>query len=249
MKRLFLIAIAALALQTAVAQSSTLTVRIKGMRCNECGHKVKNVLRKNPGVGTMEFDYERRTVKIDYDASLTTTDSIYSALAATGRYKAIPYDPTEVIRRGYGQRIDDMHCQKCYDRIEKRLSQLEGIDSMAPHLDKHYIFIRYDANRTNRATIRNILNEMGFTPTNFYSSPKIEFGYYLLPESQANEETAETILALDGVEDVNVNAKRNTLAYTFFNDETTADRLYKEILEAGIDAKAPKPHECSEEKK
>lgn len=57
------------------------------------------------------------------------------------------------------------------------------------------------------------------------------------------------ILALDGVEDVNVNAKRNTLAYTFFNDETTADRLYKEILEAGIDAKAPKPHECSEEKK
>ena len=236
-------------ISSAAAQSSILTVRIKGMRCNECGHKVKNVLRKNPGVGTMEFDYERRTVKIAYDAQKTCTDSIYSALERTGRYKAIPYDPTEVIRRGFGQRIADMHCQKCYDRIEKRLSQLEGIDSMAPHLDKQYIFIRYDANRTDRATIRNILNELGFTPCNFYSDPKIGFGYYLLPENQANEETIETVLALDGVEDVNVNAKRKTLAYTFFKDETNAERLYSEILKAGIKAKEPKPHECKEEKK
>ena len=234
---------------SATAQSSILTVRIKGMRCNECGHKVKNVLRKDPGVGTMEFDYERRTVKIAYDAQKTCTDSIYSALARTGRYKAIPYDPTEVIRRGFGQRIADMHCQKCYNRIAQRLSQLEGIDSMAPHLDKQYIFIRYDANRTDRATIRNILNELGYTPTNFYSDPRIGYGYYLLPESQTNDETIETVLALDGVEDVNVNAKRKTLAYTFFKDETTAERLYSEILKAGIKAKEPKPHECSEEKK
>jgi len=33
------------------------------------------------------------------------------------------------------------------------------------------------------------------------------------------------------------------------NDETTADKLLDEIHKAGIDAKLPKPHECSEEKK
>ena len=55
-------------------------------------------------------------------------------------------------------------------------------------------------------------------------------------------------LALDGVEDVNVNTTRKTLAVTFFNDETTADKLLDEIHKAGIDAKLPKPHECSEEK-
>ena len=42
-------------------------------------------------------------------------------------------------------RIADMHCQKCYNRISERLGKLEGIDSLAPHLDKSYIFIRYDA--------------------------------------------------------------------------------------------------------
>ena len=65
---------------------------------------------------------------------------------------------------------------------------------------------------------------------------------------QANDETMETVLALDGVEDVNVNAKRHTLAYTFFNDETTAERLIGEIRQAGIKAQEPKPHECKEEK-
>lgn len=230
------------------AAQDTLTVRINGMRCAECGHKVKNVLRKNPGVGALEFNYERRTAKIAYNAQQTTPDSIYSMLARTGRYAAKPYNPAERIGRGMGQRIADMHCQKCADRITSRLSQLDGIDSLAPHLDKHYIFIRYDANRTSRAAIRQLINQLGYTPCNYYSSPKVEYGYYLLPDSQANEETAEAVLALDGVEDVNVNPKRHALAVTFFNDETTADRLLSEILKAGIKAELPAPHECKEEK-
>ena len=90
---------------------------------------------------------------------------------------------------------------------------------------------------------------MGYTPTNFYSDPRIGYGYYLLPENQTDEETMETVLALDGVEDVNINAKRKTLAYTFFKDETTAEKLISEIRQAGIQAQEPKPHECKEEKK
>ena len=53
-----------------MAQSDTLMVRINGMRCAECGHKVKNVLRKNPGVGALEFNYERRTAKMVANSNL-----------------------------------------------------------------------------------------------------------------------------------------------------------------------------------
>lgn len=229
--------------------ADTLTVRINGMRCDECGHKVKNVLRKNPGVGTLEFNYERRTVKMAYDAAQTSPDSIYSQLARTGRYAAKPYNPSERIGRGIGQRIADMHCQKCADRIAERLSKLDGVDSLAPHLDKGYYFIRYDANRTSRADIRALLNKIGYTPCNYYSSPKVEYGYYLLPAEQSNQDTADAVLALDGVEDVNVNTTRHTLAVTFFNDETTAQKLLDEIHRQGIKAEVPKPHVCDEEQK
>ena len=247
MKKLMTLAIFALFSMSSMATTTdTVTVRVKAMRCEECGHKVKNALRKNPGVDGLEFNYERRTVKIVYNPQKTDVDSIYRSIAVTKRYKASPYSPTEVIRRGYGQRIDDMHCQKCTDRIMKRLSQIEGMDSIAPHLDKHYMFIRYDANRTCRADIRKVLNGMGFTPVNYYTGNKIGYAYYIIPSEAATNETIENVMTIDGVEDVNVNAKRKSLAITYFKDEMTAERLLPEVQKLGIKAVIPAPHECKE---
>ena len=124
----------------------TLTVRIKGMRCEECAHKVKNVVKKLPGIEGITFNIERRTASIAFDKNHVCADSIKGRLAATVRYKASAYSPTDTIMRGFGLRIADMHCQNCYNRISQRLQGEVGIDSMAPHLDKSYIFVRYDAN-------------------------------------------------------------------------------------------------------
>lgn len=231
-----------------MAQSDTLMVRINGMRCAECGHKVKNVLRKNPGVGALEFNYERRTAKIAYNAQKTCPDTIYSMLARTGRYAAKPYNPKERIGRGMGQRIADMHCQKCADRITKRLEQIEGVDSLAPKVDKQYVFVRYDANRTNKDIIRQALADLGFTPVNYYTSTDISFAYFLIPKEAANDETIDTVLALDGVDDANVNAKRGSLAITYINTETSTEKLQEQLKAEGIDATLPPAHECKEEK-
>ena len=248
MKKIIILAIASiLSIGAMAANSDTITVRINGMRCEECGHKVKTALRKNSGVGELQFNYERRTVKIAYDPQQTCTDSIYSLLAATGRYKAKAYSPTEVIKRGYGQRMDDMHCQKCADRIMARLNKMDGIDSLAPHLDKHYMFIRYDANRTCRDSIRTAINKLGYTPVNYYTSDKIGWAYYNIPASAATQETIDNILALDAVDDVNVNTRRNTLAVTYFCKELSAEQLLAEIHKMGIKAEVPAPHECKEE--
>jgi copper ion binding protein len=249
MKKLILSLLLAAMCSGAAQASDTLTVRIKGMRCEECAHKVKTALRKIDGVGGIQFNLERRTATIAYDPAKTCTDTINARLAATGRYKASAYSPTDVIRRGYGQRIDDMHCKKCSDRIMERLGKMEGIDSLAPHLDKHYMFIRYDANRTCKADIRALLNKIGYTPVNYYTSDKIAWAYYNIPAEQATQETLDGILALDGVEDVNANAKRKSLAVTYFKEEVSAEKLLEEIQKMGINAVVPKPHVCDEEKK
>ena len=230
----------------AAATADTLTVRIKGMRCDECAHKVKTVLRKDAGVGALDFNLERRTVKIAYNPQLTSADSICAHLTATKRYKPTAYSPTDVIHKGMGLRMDDMHCRKCADRIIGRLSQLEGVDSLAPHLAKHYMFVRYDANRTTKAAIRALIGEIGYTPVNYYTSPKISWLYLKIPTEQATSEAIETVLGLNGVEDANVNSRRGSLAVTFFTDETTADKLLADIQAEGIQAVLPKPHVCSE---
>ena len=231
------------------AQEETITLRIKGMKCEECGHKVMVAVKKLPGIESMRFDYERRTATIAYDRAQTCRDSIEARLAATVRYKASPYSPSDTIRRGMGLRMDDMHCQKCADRIATKLQTVEGIDSMSPHLDKHYYFIRYDANRTCKADIKEALLGLGFTPVNYYSGPKVAYAYYNIPAEQTTQDTMDEVIILDGVEDVCVNPKRKSLAVTFFTDETNADKLLADILAAGIKAEVPPPHECKEEGK
>lgn len=246
---LLLAVICLLSCAGAMAQTQTMTVRIKGMKCEECGHKVMVAVKRLPGIERMLFNYERRTATIDYDPSLTCPDSIEARLAATGRYKASAYSPTDVIRRGMGLRMDDMHCQRCADRIVERLQPMEGIDSLAPHLDKHYFFIRYDANRTSKADIKDALRGLGFTPVNYYTGPKVAYAYYNIPAEQATQQTLDEVLALDGVEDVSVNPRRKSLAVTYFTDETTADQLLDGIVAAGVKAQVPAPHECKEEQK
>jgi copper ion binding protein len=224
----------------------TLTVRIKGMRCEECAHKVKNVVKKLPGIDGITFNIERRTASIAFDKNHVCADSIKGRLAATVRYKASAYSPTDTIMRGFGLRIADMHCQNCYNRISQRLQGEVGIDSMAPHLDKSYIFVRYDANKTCKAEIRKAIGGLGFTPVNYYSGPKVSYAYYKIPAEQVSQETIDEVLMLDGVEDANVNEKQKSLAVTFFTDETNADKLQNDIKTAGITITVPSAHECKE---
>ena len=157
MRTLFQIAFLLLINSNLMAQTDSITVRVKGMRCEECAHKVKNVVKKLPGIEGVSFNIERRTATIAYDRAQTCVDSIQARLAATGRYKASSYSPNDTIIRGMGLRIADMHCQNCYNRISQRLQTMVGIDSMAPHLDKQYIFVRYDANKTSARTIKHFM--------------------------------------------------------------------------------------------
>ncbi len=246
-KILFLAALLSATTLQAAEPTDTLVWRIKSMRCEDCAHKVGKALRRNPDVESIDFNLERRTVTVAYDGTKTCPDSIMNYLRGTG-YKPYPYSATEVLRRGMGLKIADMHCQNCANRIMKRLSQVEGVDSIAPHLDKHYVFFRYDANRTSKDEIRKTLTDMGFTPVTYYTSKVISFAYFHIPADQVNETTIETTLALDGVDDANVNKRQQSLAITYVNNETNEEQLLKELKAAGIDAVVPAPHECKEEK-
>ena len=247
-KKQILIA-AALTIQTAAlaAAGDTLTVRIKGMHCDHCAHKVMKALEPLKGIDDIQINLERRTATIAYDAATTPKDSIESRLAATKRYAPSPYSKDEVITAKYGMHIDDMHCQKCFNRIQAKLQPIEGIDSMAPHIDEQYITVHYDANKTDKATIRKTVSDLGFTPVNHYTSDKVEYAYLLIPEKDAqDEETFEKVLALKGVEDVSVNARRKALAITFVTAETSEEQLMKDLKKSGIKATLPPLHKCKE---
>lgn len=222
------------------ASIDTLVVRIKAMRCEDCAHKVTLALNGKPGVEGLQFDLEKRTVAVAFDPAKTNTDSICATLTATGRYKPSTYDPKEKIRRGMGLKTDEMKTEADAEFIKKNLYEMEGMDSVGPNLAKGYVFIRYDANKTTKATIQKKLVELGFTPVTYYTSNIISFAYFKIPAEIANDETIEKVLALDGVDDVNVNPKKGSLAITYVNTETNLEKLLAEIKAEGIEVKSEK---------
>jgi copper chaperone CopZ len=136
-----------------------------------------------------------------------------------------------------GLKVDEMKTEADAAFIKKSLYAMVGMDSVGTNLDKGYIFVRYDANKTKKAVIRQQLLEMGFTPVNYYTSKIISFAYFHIPAQAANDETIEKVLALDGVDDVNVNAAKGSLAITYVNTKTNPEKLFEEIRAEGIEVK------------
>lgn len=221
------------------ASSDTLVIRIKGMRCEEEANMVNKLLRPNAGVEDLIFNMERRTVTVAYDSSKTNPEEICAALNI-GRYKPSAYSKTDVIRRGMGLRTEELQTQADAERIMQNMSSMVGIDSLAPNLAKRYVFIRYDANKTDKATIREKLESLGFTPVTYYTSKIISFAYFKMPAEADTEENLEIILALDGVEDVNANPEKGSLAITYVNTQTTEEKLLSDIQAEGIEVKSEK---------
>lgn len=230
-KATLFVVFSAVSLMASFAETNSLTVRIKAMRCEECAHKVNKALRSNEGVENVTFDLEKRTATIEYDGSKVSATDLEALLVATGRYKPSPYDPTEKIRRAMGLKTEELQTAADSARIMEGLWSISGMDSVAPRLDKRYVFVRYDANKTTKAIVRQKLVEIGFTPVAYYTSNDISHAYIKIPAAAATEATIEEVMTLEGVDDVNVNPKLCTLAITYINKETTEEKLSQQVKE------------------
>lgn len=254
-KKLLLIFTAAFALTSSMNAAETtdsLTMSIQAMHCGKCAHKVSNILHANEGIEDFYINEERRTVSVVYNPQKTSKDSIMSQLAATKRYIPKVYSTDEVMPRTIKQRIADMHCRKCEQRIITRLTAINGIDSLATDLAEHDVLIGYDANKTCKDTIRQSLIALGFTPVDVLlhhgkTVEGISYALFNIPESAANDNTVEDLMAIDGIADVCVNAKKKTLAITYADKYfTTPNALLKQLHETGVEATVPPAHECNE---
>ncbi len=143
-------------------------------------------------------------------------------------------------------RIDDMHCQKCANRIRASLEKVAGVDRVDFELENNCAIVRFNADLTTLDEIRSIVTQTGYTPVNYCRCGRGAYAYFLIPAEKATAETVEKVLAIDGVEDANVNSRRQSLAVKYHHQEIAAKKLLKKIRKAGIKAVLPKPHECSE---
>ncbi|MBO5626070.1 MAG: hypothetical protein J5953_09790, partial [Prevotella sp.] len=126
--------------------------------------------------------------------------------------------------------------------------KVAGVDRVDFELENNCAIVRFNADLTTLDEIRSIVTQTGYTPVNYCRCGRGAYAYFLIPAEKATAETVEKVLAIDGVEDANVNSRRQSLAVKYHHQEIAAKKLLKKIRKAGIKAVLPKPHECSEGK-
>ena len=160
-----------------------------------------------PGVNDIWFNIERRTATISYNPSLTCPDSIKAPFAGQ-RYNMTPYNPTDSIIRNMGLRME-LTDSASARRAITTLNGRKGIDSLAPHLNHRYLFIRYDANRISKNDIKKLLIDAGF--------------------GKNLKTLADDAIVFDGVEDVCINPATRKIGFTYLKDTTSEDKLRRKI--------------------
>ncbi|MET0645082.1 MAG: heavy-metal-associated domain-containing protein [Pyrinomonadaceae bacterium] len=74
----------ALGLTTAVAATTTTTLRVTGMKCNQCSSSVAKALKAIAGVQEAEVSYEKGQVVITYDDEKVSEAKLREVINSTG---------------------------------------------------------------------------------------------------------------------------------------------------------------------
>lgn len=70
-----------------------LSLRLTGMECTGCEHRISVLLRRLEGVGRVAASHRAGTVVVDYDPAAVDEDTIKRRLAAAG-YDSVQEHPT-----------------------------------------------------------------------------------------------------------------------------------------------------------
>jgi copper chaperone len=83
-----LVLILSLGAISAFAATKTTTIRVEGMKCNNCSGSVAKALRATPGVEKVEVSHEKGEAVIQYDDQKVTEAKLREVINSTG-FKAV----------------------------------------------------------------------------------------------------------------------------------------------------------------
>jgi copper chaperone len=62
----------------------SIVLKVEGMSCSHCENAIKKAVGALAGVNGVTVDLKKKTVKVDYDSSKVTTDSIKNEITEQG---------------------------------------------------------------------------------------------------------------------------------------------------------------------
>lgn len=134
--------------------------QVGGISCQVCVNKIEKKLSKLEGIREVVVNLSTEKLSVDYDETVLKEETIIETVKKLG-YEIEEESDLKDIELD----IDGISCQVCVNKIEKKVSKLNGVKSVAVNLANSRGKIVYDSDVIKLSEILEVMKKMGYTGT------------------------------------------------------------------------------------
>lgn len=132
---------------------------VKGMHCAACSSRIERVAGNMDGVERAAVNLAAETMDLVWDENIHTFEEIAERIQALG-FELVAPEESEFARLDLS--ISGMSCAACSTRIEKVLSQLEGVEAVHINLADASGWVDFRNDVVSQRAIREAIGNLGF---------------------------------------------------------------------------------------
>ena len=136
------------------------TYKLGGISCQVCVNKIEKKLSKLEGMKEAVVNLSTEKLSVDYDETILKDETITEIVKKLG-YEIEEESDLKDIELD----IDGISCQVCVNKIEKKVSKLNGVKSVVVNLANSRGKIVYDSDVIKLSEILEVMKKMGYTGT------------------------------------------------------------------------------------
>lgn len=139
MKRLILLVISVVSLSAMAQQTKTIQWHIEDMHCGNCARRISTALEHLTGVDSLDFNLDKHTFTVKYDANKTNRDNIRQAINSLG-YTPVTYYDQDIVAYLYFILPEG----SISNSIIGKAMEIEGVADANISTKNHSLAISYD---------------------------------------------------------------------------------------------------------
>lgn len=132
--------------------------QLGGISCQVCVNKIEKKLSKLEGIKEAIVNLSTEKLSVDYDETILKEELIVETVKKLGYEIEEESDLKDVELD-----IDGISCQVCINKIEKKVSKLNGVKSVIVNLANSRGKIVYDSDVIKLSEILEVMKKMGYT--------------------------------------------------------------------------------------
>ncbi len=139
---------------------------IEGLDCPDCALKLEHTLSKIPGVTWVSLNYATSKIWFEYEPEVVTREYILTSIGKAG-YSCREPEVSSVIPAltQSSFTLTGLDCPDCAAKLQKKISQLDGIDEVLVNFSNSSMIVTHDPLKTTRSAIITAVVEAGYGAT------------------------------------------------------------------------------------